>query len=415
MNLNIRLLQICLAIFFSVSSAALPQRKCLDYELTGGSEDIVAYGMDSTYNYWIITAPFSNRQRLIVNDIDTKAYRQISYPAFSPDGAEWAAFVQEPSRVWKLITETQTIDLPGERPGVVVFSGDSKTMLYSYFENDVEHIMFRDREIQVLNRRGDIYLSYDGSRYAFTASRAKMILLNINGKETDLFEEIIPIGFWHDGRFFYAGNLGTGWEFYLDKQPIGEMYASISEVAINNIGSNAAALVRGYNNRSYGILFSKDYYSPVISRGYEGASGLSLHPHEALMSFIGVNNFENVVVFSGTEFGGEEETGIPFYSHDGSAMLFVTCRIDCSILINGKKYPLKTRLSPGTILAHAPGTATIAYVTNSNLVLRDLESGNAHSGMMVDELIPPRYNWRDGTYETLGRIYDRLYLLTCKP
>jgi hypothetical protein len=33
---------------------------------------------------------------------------------------------------------------------------------------------------------------------------------------------------------------------------------------------------------------------------------------------------------------------------------------------------------------------------------------------MVDQLIPPRYNWRDGTYETLGSVNNKLYLMTCR-
>ena len=64
--------------------------------------------------------------------------------------------------------------------------------------------------------------------------------------------------------------------------------------------------------------------------------------------------------------------------------------------------------------AKKPGSNTIAYVTNSSLIIRDFEKGELYSGMMVDNLVSPRYNWRSGLYETLGSINNKLYLLTCR-
>lgn len=408
-------LLISIIYFFIILIPVHAERKCYDYELTDGSEPVISYGMDTTKNFWIITAPFQNRYRLRVNDTDTELYSDLTIPVFSPNAEDWASFVLEPSGVWNLITETETIYIPGEDIGEIVFSEGGNNMLYSYFYNDREIIVLNDKETTVIGRAGPIYLDFYGTKFAFRAKRANMELLNINGLETELFEKILPIGFWHDGRFMYAANLGSGWEFYLNEEPLDEMYADVTEVAINPLGTSAAALVRGYDNLSYGILFSKEYFEPIISKGYQGASGLTIHPNSPLISFIGIWNHENFVVFSGTEYGGELQTGPPFYTHDGDALIFLSCNIDCSITINGTRYPLQTRLSPGIQLAHAPDTKTIAFTTNANLVVRDLETNVNHSGIMVDETTHPRFNWRANTYEAMGKVYDRVYLLTCTP
>jgi len=47
------------------------------------------------------------------------------------------------------------------------------------------------------------------------------------------------------------------------------------------------------------------------------------------------------------------------------------------------------------------------------MAVREIEFNRLYAGMMVDELIPPRYNWRKQRYESLGKINQKLYLLTC--
>ena len=92
-------------------------------------------------------------------------------------------------------------------------------------------------------------------------------------------------------------------------------------------------------------------------------------------------------------------------------LYFVGCDIDCFVNINGRKYEVQYELNPYGKYAMKPGSKTIAQTTSTSMIIRYLEYKNFILSKMTDEIIPPRYNWRTDSYETLGRISQRLYLL----
>ena len=51
------------------------------------------------------------------------------------------------------------------------------------------------REIRVSYRVGRLFIDNTGKLFAFLGKRADRYVLNINGHESETFEQILPIGF----------------------------------------------------------------------------------------------------------------------------------------------------------------------------------------------------------------------------
>lgn len=399
---------------FIVSSFVAKSDLCEDFLLWDGSEPIKAYGMDSTFNWWAITEPFNDRYRLVVNGIESETYLDLTTPVFSPGGNRWATFVNY-NGLWDLMTEDTIYRLNASKPGEVTFSTLNEKIAYSYFEGDLEQVVIGENKYDVFNRTGRLIISPWGNSIAFAAERGSYKVVNINGRESDQYDDIIPAGFWHDGKFVYAVQNGFNWEIMKGEEPMSDDYKSVNELIINYNGTVMGASIVGFDERARAILFSDEYYEPLIGRSYDAVSDVALHPHLPLIAYNAEEAGNFYVVFSNTEYFASRFTrGIPMFTHDGSEMYFFGCNIDCFININGKRYDIPTVIDVQSTYVVEPGTKTVAFTTTSSLVVRFLETNMLHSGMMVDACGPPRYNWRDDRYEAIGRISERLYLLTCR-
>lgn len=381
--------------------------------LLDGSEPLVAYGLDTTSHWWALTSPTTDGVRLIVDNKHSAIYKQIEKLTFSPDGNRWACFAKDNSQ-WYLLTDDTIIPLPGTSFGEIAYSPNSEVLVYSYMEGDHERIILNSRSILVYQRTGSLFLSEGGERYALMGWRGDKIVVNINGNETTLFDEIKPFGFWYDGSFLYAGRNGSTWEVYKNNNSITEQFMEISRVAINLRGNVAAFLARKNANQAYGVLIADEYTEPLMSKPYDNVANLLLHPTLPMLAFSAGISGKEYVVLSNTEYvGGQEATSAPHFTYDGSELYFVGCNIDCFVNINGKKYALGNVISTQLPYAVKPRSETMAYSTNSSLIVRDLLHKELTAGMMVDTLLQPRYNWRTQRYETLGQISQKLYLMTC--
>jgi hypothetical protein len=408
-----KIYQILVGIFLLfVNISIILADKCFDEMIFDGSEPIVSYGMDTTNHWWAITKPFEGQYRIIIDGKQSQPYLKFKSIVFSPDGKKWAYFAKDNVQ-WYLVTN-DTIKPSGENVGELIFSGNSKKLIYSYFEATNEKIIFDKKQINTRYKVGKIYLNYEGNKIAFKNRIGNRYNLNINGFETTVFDEIIPIGFWCDGRFLYAGKNGNLWEIYRNDELLSEPLSKIHQAQIGINETYAGILAQRPSGDAIAILIDDNYYEPLISKSYDWVGDLILHPTIAMFAYKAKINNSYMIVFNSTELGGGQITGVPNFTYNGEDMFFLGCNIHCFVNVNGRQFQLDNEINVDAIFAKKPGSNTIAYATGSSLIVRYIDRKELVAGMMVDEIIPPRFNWRTNRYEALGRINQRLYLLTCK-
>lgn len=393
---------------FKISSYA---EGLTDFMLLDGGEKLIEYGMDTTHHWWAVTQPFSERYRLIVDGKKTDVYQKLSNLTFSPDGKKWACFAVDNNR-WNVLTNDDVFGLPGTGAGELVYTPDSDFLVYSYFDGELETIIFGNRKIEVLNRTGRLYVSHGARKIAFTGYRLDKMTLNVNGVEGPLFDEILPFGFWWDGTFLYAAKSGYTWQIFMGDKVISDVYTNVAYPLLNLNGDVAAAVVSMTSGYRSAIMISDEYYEPLVSNPYDAVSDLVLHPYLALSAFSAQKDFRNMVVMSSAEYFAGENAGKPSFTHDGSEVFFTGCAFECFFSVNGRIWTIIESIPPENIYAKKPGSNTIAYSLGSNMIIRRLGQKGFEAGMMVDEILSPRFNWRQNRYEALGRISEKLYLLT---
>lgn len=401
---------ILLASFYSVNS----QDICKDFRLYNGEEILVDFGMDTTFNWWAITQPTTDRQRLIVNGEESTIFNSIRPPVFSCDGLTWATYAIDQG-VTTLFTRDTTIFVFAAEPGEIHFSSMTNELVYTYVKGDIETVVLPSRKVDMMNKGGKLVINQNATRYAYPVRRGSSFAMMINGKETTIHDQVIPVGFNIENKFVYAARSGNGWQVYEDDRSVSEIYPDLYEFAINREGTVYAFTVRSFNGRHQTITFSNEYYEPLISKQYEMVNNLVLHPFLALTGFSAVFQTIRYVGMNTAEYFAGIQPGRPQFTYDGEEMFFMSCDLDCFLNINGRRFNIKIRLEPGNPIEVAPGTRTFAYSTNANMMVYFLETGAIHAGMMADYVSPPRYNRFDNRYEAIGVIGNRLYLLTCSP
>lgn len=401
-------------IVFLFSSTSISRSKdlCHDYMLLDGSEKLLFYGLDTTRNWWAMTAPFQDKIRLYINGSESKVYDKAWKPVFSPDGNRWAVFVNY-NAFWDLLTSDSLISLNATAPGAIVYSANSEVMLYSYFKSGVETAVFNDRKLEIYNRTSRYFLDPTGNKLAFVLQQGDGKAVVSNGNQSTLYDDVNPLGFWQNGKFMYSAKTGNGWQMYRGNEPITDIYNIITEQEINSYGTVAAFIGQVISGKFRTVLISDEYYEPLIGKPFDNAYGLILHPELSLYAYSAVFNRVHYVLYNNTEYYAGDTPGNPSFTFDGEDMFFASCTNDCYFMINGRKYAIKQYIDPTYTYAMKPASQSIAFSTSSGMNVLFLSNGDMHAGMMVDKASNPRYNRFDDRYEALGVISDRLYLLTC--
>lgn len=411
---NIKRLTIILLFLFIPVPLHLHPNLSKDYLLLNGEEQLISYGMDTTYNWWAITSPYDRQFKLYINGEDDGAFTKIAGLTFSPDGQNWAYFAYDNVQLY-LITPDTIMLLIGNKHGEILFSSDSKVMVFSYYLNNEEFIHHNDKVIRTMYRTGKLFLSPNGANLGFYLKRLGKYYLNVNGIEINSFDSLIIFGFWHTGELIYAGGTNQYMELYKGKKAISKSYVSIRSPLINRNGTVAAFIGTDFSGESYVVLISDDYYEPIVSKRYDIIESIALHPDEPIIA-AKVKDFVNYFILYNTiEFYAGRSVSEPLFTYDGSEMYYIYCELSCFLVKNGKKYRLDNINIFNRTIAVKPNSLTYSYTTNSSLIMGYLDSSELIAGMMVDETSQPRYNWRTGKYEALGRINNRLYLLTITP
>lgn len=403
-----------LFILIFLCSIPLQSQLCKDYLIFDGSEPVISYGIDTTGNWWIITQPFGNYKRLIVNGEKLEEYNKIFAPVFSFDGSKWATF-GEYQGTWYLITNDDIIELKATDIGNIGFTQNSKHLVYSYFRSNIEYIILPTKTIEVYGKVGSFFVNKDASQFAFKGLRGRSYVLNINGQETSTFDEIIPIGFWHDDNFVYAAKNGINWQIYKNAKPISQNYSNIRDPQINLQGTVLAFIATTFSNSNVAVTIADKFTEPLESRQYDLVSYLTLHPEHPIVAFFAKNQNNSYIVVNTAEYSTSANTSPPHFTNDGENIYFLACDFACYASINGIRYTLQNNISPQTPVAVKSNSRTIAYTTASSLIMLFLENNRMHSGMMVDKIISPIFNTKAKRYETIGQISNKLYLLTCQP
>lgn len=399
------------SIYFFGISVALADR-CSEQTLLSGDEPIISYGIDTTLHWWAITQPFSSAFRLIVDNKKSDVLQEIHVPVFSPNGIGWAAFALGNAGQWFLLQQDTAFTLNCSSVGNVYF-GQSGAFAYSYKQGANELFMFNGQERRTVERTSKILIGCDGYKFAYSARRGNGEVLVDNDGESEIFDRVRPIGIWYDGKAMFIAEYGGQSRLYKGAEPISRAFDNITDAIMNN-ECTAVAIIGTAKSGAVVQLYSDEYYEPIESRMYESISDLAIHPNKPMYACVAQYNSALTVVFNGAEYDAGRECGKPFFTHNGAELIFAGIDMQYFFTVNGKRYVQPAAIDINRKYAVKPGDGTFAYGSSSGLVERDMRKDMAYSGLMVDETTSPRYNWRNGRYEALGRINQRLYLLACK-
>jgi hypothetical protein len=401
---------VIIIIFTAIAYLYLNADSYKEAMLLDGSEPLINYGMDTTGHWWAVTEPFAGDYRIYINGEESEQFKEIRNLSFSPDGTKWAYFARDNVQ-WFIVENNVKRYLPGNLAGELLYSNNSQELIYSYFNGEEETVSYSGKTMRLYQRAGKLYTDFTGNRIAFKGYRGNKVVMNINGWETPQFDDILPIGFWYDGKFLYAASNGGLWEVYKNDEAITEVFTNITEVAINRFHNVAAIIGQRSSGKSLAVLFSDDYYEPLLGKPYDQAYNLTLHPYAPLLAYNASQFAENMIIYSSTEIFSGQETSMPYFTCDGDDLYFIGCNIDCFINVNGRKYDIGTFLDINIPYVKKSGSNTIAYATSTTMVVRYLDRDELVAGRIIDGIIHPIYNWRTQQYETLGNIYDRLYMM----
>lgn len=417
MKHSIRLISLFILSFlimFIITDYKAESQLCEDFLILDGTEPLVNYGMDTTYNWWAVTEPYTGNFRLHTNRNTSEYYEYLTVPVYSISGDKYASFGKFAGS-WYIITPEGRIKIDATEHGEILFSSANEEMVYSCFSAGTEYIYYGENKTTLTDRIGKLFTDFYGQNITYLSKRSNRAAIIINGTESTTYDEIIPGGYWNDGRFIYAARNGNSWAIYRNSEQISQNYAQISNLTINSLGTCFGALVQFQSGRMTGMAYSDEYYEPLLGKEYDKASDLVLHPYLPIVAYKARKLTSDFIIVNSAEYSGGPSTSTPSFSSDGEEFYYIGCDIDCFVGISGKQYNVSSLLSVDYKYAYAPGTKTFCYSTNASMIVRFLETQNMHAGMMTDQIISPRWNRFDGRYETLGSISNRLYLLTCRP
>jgi hypothetical protein len=417
----VKIINFILVIYvFLYSTSFLHSQRYEEEMLLDGLDSLVSFNIDTTGHWWAATMPYKDRYRIYIDDFQSDVYEDIMDLKISSDGIQWAFWgIKSGSAYLIRKDEFENMDIfPVEATDVgdITYSLDGTQFAYSYFHNDNEIINLPFREISVINRSSKLFIDNSGKQFAFVGARGNKYVININGKESTVYDEIKPIGFWHKGTFIYAGFNGSNWEIINGNKTIGTSYWRILETQINKYGTVMAVLVQLISGRCMSITFSDDYYEPIYGKTYDATKGLALHPTDVLIGYGASEHNKYYILQNGTEYYcSTPEIGSPYYSHNGEELIFIGMgEYGPYINVNGHKTDIRIGLDGNDKVAKKPKSTTISYSTNISLYLYDYEKNTLKSGNMYDYLCQPIYNRRNNSYEALATIYNRLYLCRWK-
>lgn len=405
-----------IAMLFITCAPVLAQNKCSSEQLIDGSEPLIAIGLDTTGHWWAITSPYSKRYSMMIDGKKGIDVDSLSQPVFSPMG-ENHAYGMLRNGIWSIITKDSTISLGAGRPGIMTFSRYG-VFAYSVFEGQSEilHIIKEGEHSshQLLNRLGEVQLSFDGSSWAYRSKNASGIVMILNEKEIGRYEECILSGFMMDNSLIHAGKQGNIWRLFKNEE---ELLSApfLQHLHINQTG-NAIACSYGMGTRMSGWLYSPDFVQPLETMAYDRIDQIVMHPFEPLMGLLSARAGMNFIVMNTAEYDAGINVGQLRFTHDGKELFALgDAQQDPFMIVNGQKFTQKNALDINRPYALAPETGTFAYATSSALMMQRMSDSFTFAGMMADYVTAPIFHHANKAYQSLGIVNNRLFLMSCRP
>ncbi|MGQ9818524.1 MAG: hypothetical protein ACUVQ1_01155 [Candidatus Kapaibacteriales bacterium] len=389
-------------------------QKCKDYLIYDFADPVKNYGIDTTGNWWILTQPYSGGFRYIINTIEYPIFNYVSKIQFSPNGEDWAFYANDFSNMF-IVTPDTIISFFAEKFIDFGFNQNGSTY-YWVIANGIEtEIHFNNRVVKTINNVEKVFINNEASKFAMKIRRGNVYILATDDYETDFFDEIQPLGFFEDNSFIFAARKGKYWQIYRDKKPIYEPLEYIIEARINNKGTTAAFLVRNTIGDAFSLILSDEFSEILTSSPYDNCSNLTLHPFEPLVAFLSVKNGNYNIVYGNSEINLGNFPAYPYFTNDGSELLFSFCNIDCYLYVDGIRQTIPSGLISTQKIARKPKSTTFCIGSSTGMIMYDYYSAIQYTGTLVDEVSKPVYVYRDSSYQALGKIGNKIYLLTCKP
>lgn len=408
-----KLLIMIFAFFAALQMASAIDK--MEEMVLDGSVPLITFGIDSTRNWWAITEPFANQVRVWINGEESKSFDEVKKLVFSPSGERYAYFAKH-NGSWSVVNETETVPIGATEIGDIVFSRESENLVYSYKEANQEYIVINGNRVPVINKvDNSLFVNRRGNKYAYVSKNGSSYSININGRETQLFDTVKAVGFMNDDKFIYAAQIGNLWEIYSDDNTLTESYSYISEADINPAGNTAAFIAKLSNNYYITVTINNDYIEPLYSQQYDEITDLVIHPTDALVACNAMLNNGYFVLLNTTEYSAEEACDKPKFTYDGSELIYMTCRLNCYIGINGKRHKISGFVSPDIDFVKKPGDMSISYAGPNSILMQDIEGSDLYASIIIDRIATPIYNWKTNYYETVASIGNRLYLIGLRP
>lgn len=417
------MIRVIILLFYIATISVFPQQ-CFDELVLDGSESIHKYGFDSTGNWWAITKPYTNRFRLNVNGFESEIFSGFSDIRFSRDGQRWSCFAKDDGNYWHLLSSDTTLYLKAFRTGQMFYTPDSKNLFFSYTTegrqnlsgkiDDKGKVTFGSSKELDFPDATTMYISADTRSRAAVTRRDGGTYVRIGKDQGPRFDAVKAIGYWNDGSFIYAAKLGNTWEIYKNRESISEPFIRIIDSKMNPEGTIAAIAIERTKNEQLVLTLNDKYYEPLVSKVYDWVGNIVINPIFEMVAFKAKKNNQVYIVYSNTEYVASNNSTIPFFTFDGKDIYFLGCDLDCYVNINGRRYSMNSDVDLSGNFVKKPGEPSIAFTTNSALVIRNLEKNTLSASKMMDEMSEPIYNWRKKRYEALGILGKRLYLIFCK-
>ncbi|MBQ6269138.1 MAG: hypothetical protein IJK61_03330, partial [Bacteroidetes bacterium] len=299
-------------------------QKFNEIQLLDGLDSLLFFNIDTTGHWWAVTSPFSNKYRITIDNQEGPVIDNGSEIVFAPGGLSWSYICNINNNFYLVDEFGETYLEKATDMGEIVYSPDGTQRAYSYFIGNIETIILPFKKIEVLNRKSSLFIDNTGTAFAFTADRLNKTVININGWESSVYDEIIPIGFWYTGEFIYAVRNGNIWDIMQGKNILSESFAKIIDAKININGTVCAVLVQLNTGKCMSIMYAEEYLDPIYGKNYNDVWGLALHPTYPLIGFIATDaSNKTYVVQNSTEYYTEGNLSSPYYSYDGEELIFI--------------------------------------------------------------------------------------------
>lgn len=389
-------------------------QKCKDYLVYNLADPVKNYGIDTTGNWWILTQPYSGGYRYIINTIEQPIFNYVSKIVFSPDGEKWAFYASDFTNMY-LVTQDTIINFFAEKLLDFGFNQNGSIFYWVIFNGIESEIHFNNRIVKFTNLVDTVFINLKGNKFASVLRRGNSFVIATDNYETDYFDEIKPLGFFEDDSFIYSAKKGKYWQIFRDKKPISNLLGNVIDAKINFKGTTAAFLVRNPNGNAFSLQINDEFSETITSIPYDNCFNLALHPFEQLIAYLAMKNNNYIIVYGNSEINIGSFQAYPYFTNDGTELLFSYCNIDCYLYVDGIRQIIPGGLIGTQKIARKPKTTTFCIGSSTGMVMYDYFSGVQYMGTLVDELSEPVYVYRDGSYQALGRIGNKIYLLTCQP